>query len=432
MRGTDPLRTSVALLASLALLLVLLGCSDDSQDDDSGPVGSSGSSEVGIVQARAQEQRILNQRARAVRDRDVGLFLKRVDRRNQGLVARQRRYFDNLVQLPLATFSWRVSDQQWDGVKPVARWGKDVHVPRVQLTTQLDGYDAVPVVRTVGFVFSLRNGRATIVSDRTHTGRRLFEGTPAPWDLTAVTVRAGRGVLGIFDSKTRASAPAVLTAVQTGIGQIDRALPFSWPGRVVVYSVGSPRVLASFTDVPGGTLEDLGALTFPTYAQTGRTRVASTRMLVMPSSVEAGEPFLGRITRHELSHVALGIRDDRAPAWVSEGVAEYLGARETPERERIIATSALSRARTTDAGMPSSRPFNGPDQDWNYALSWMACDHIVATHGEPRLWELVEAMRNGGKGTTDAQQDRVLVQVLGYDSRELSRRAAARIRSIFG
>ncbi len=430
-RGTDRLRTPVALLATLALLFGLLGCSEDSQGDQSVPLGSS-SPGVSTTKARAQEQRILNQRAKAVRERDVDLFLKRVDQQNRGLMARQRRYFDNLVQLPLARFSWRVSDQQWDGVRPVRRWGKDVHVPRVRLTTQLKGFDAVPVVRTVGFVFSFRKGRATIVSDRTGGGKRLFEGTPAPWDLTAITVRSGSGVLGIFDSTTRASAPAVLAAVRTGIGQIDRALPFSWSGRVIVYSVASPRVLSSFTDVPGGKLEALGALTFPTYARDGRAQVASTRMLLMPGSVQAGEPFLGRITRHELSHVAIGIRDDGAPAWVSEGVAEYLGARETPEQQRIIPTSALGRARAARAGMPDSKTFNGPDQEWNYALSWMAFDYIVATDGESRLWEVVDAMHNDGAGTTDVGQDRVLVQVLGYDSRALSRRAAARIRSIFG
>lgn len=412
-------------------MLGLLGCSDDPPEDDT----AAGTSRTGVsaAQARAQEQRILNARARAVRDRDVDAFLRRVDHRNAGLMARQRRYFDNLVQLPLARLSWRVSDQQWEGIDPLPRWGRNVHVPRVRLTTQLEGYDAVPVERTVGFVFSFRNGRATIVSDRADTGRRLFQGKPAPWDLTAITVRSAPGVLGIFDSSTRDSAPSVLAAVRGGIGDIGRALPFSWSGRVVVYSVASPRVLASFTDVPGGTLDDLGALTFPTPARTGRPQVASTRMLVMPSSVAAGDKFLERITRHELSHVAIGVRDDGAPTWVSEGIAEYLGSRDVPERDRIIATAALSRARSvTVAGLPASRTFNGPDQEWNYALAWMACDHIAATAGESRLWEVVDAMHNGGQGTGDAQQDRVLMQVLGYDSHELARRAAARLRSIFG
>ena len=145
----------------------------------------------------------------------------------------------------------------------------------------------------------------------------------------------------------------------------------------------SPRVLASFTDVPGGALEHLGALTFPTYAAGGGSQVASTRMLVMPSSVEAGQPFLGRITRHELSHIAVGIRDNGAPAWVSEGLAEYLGAREIPLRDRIIPTSALSRAESQVTGMPESKDFNNTDQEWHYALSWMACDYIAGPRVRP-------------------------------------------------
>src|SRR4029079_17064070 len=114
-----------------------------------------------------------------------------------------------------------------------------------------------------------------------------------------------------------------------------RSLPFTWSGKVVVYNVDDQRVLATFRDVPGGAIEHLGALTFPTYSEEERSQVASTRMLLMPSSVRAGEVFLGRITRHELSHIAIGVRDDGAPAWVSEGIAEYLGARDVPVASRI-------------------------------------------------------------------------------------------------
>ena len=71
-------------------------------------------------------------------------------------------------------------------------------------------------------------------------------------------------------------------------------------------------------------------------------------------------------------------------------------------RERIIPTSALSRARTEDTAMPASKDFNNTDQEWHYALSWMACDYIADTFGESRLWELVDAMHNGGQGTADA------------------------------
>ena len=59
-----------ALAAVLALLLALAGCGGDDPDDH--VVGDGGSSKVSVADAKAQEQRILNQRARAVRERDLG------------------------------------------------------------------------------------------------------------------------------------------------------------------------------------------------------------------------------------------------------------------------------------------------------------------------------------------------------------------------
>src|SRR4051812_40065373 len=100
-----------AVAAVLALLVTLAGCGggDDQADQ---PVGSS---RISSADAQAQEQRILTQRARAVRDHDLGLFLRRVDHKDAALMARQRRYFRNLVQLPLARFSYQVTSGQWDG-----------------------------------------------------------------------------------------------------------------------------------------------------------------------------------------------------------------------------------------------------------------------------------------------------------------------------
>src|SRR6188472_3514617 len=77
---TDPLSDRrfrlVAVAAVLALLLGLVGCGGDDDSGSDQVVG--GSVGVEVAEARAQEQRILNQRARAVREHDLDLFLKRV------------------------------------------------------------------------------------------------------------------------------------------------------------------------------------------------------------------------------------------------------------------------------------------------------------------------------------------------------------------
>lgn len=409
------------------LLTLLGGCSNGRPDQ------ASSSSRIAASEARALEQQVLDERARAVRRGDLRLFLRRVDRADRSLVARQRRYFANLTRLPMQTFRYQVRAEQWQGQRILGRWGRDVRIPQVTMSVQLRGYDEVPVKRVVGFVFSFDGGKARIVSDRSADGKALYDGTPQPWDLTSITTLERSGVLGVFDRTTSASAAALVGSVADGVERLSARLPFSWSRRVVVYSTSDKAVLGSFTDIPGGSLDHLGALTFPTYAGTSpRSEIASTRMLVMPSSVRAGQPFLGRITRHELSHAAIGERDDGSPTWVSEGIAEYLGAREVPLRQRIIATEARSRAGSPVDGLPASSDFNRTDQEWHYALSWMAVDYVAATFGEARVWELMSAMRNGGSGTPDAEQDRVLGQVLGMSGQQLAERAAARIREIYG
>lgn len=426
-RGTEPRRLPALLVALVLAAGLLAGCQDD--DEPSGTPVDPG---ISTAQAMRTEQRILGQRARAVRSGNLALFLRHVDRSDRGLVSRQRRYFRNLQQLPIQRFGYKVLPAQWTGLALAPDWGEDVRIPKVRVSLQLEGYDAVPVRRIIGFVFSHADGRAAIVSDQTRDGERLAEGPLAPWDITAITVREAPGVLAVLDRRTRSSADAVTAAVSQGMGDLEDALPFDWDGRVVVYHVGSTRVLSSFTDVPGGVITHLGAMTFPEYATARRDKVASTRMLLLPSSVRAGQPFLGRISRHELSHVAIGSRDDGVPTWVSEGLAEYLGARPVPAGRRIIPTSALAEAQGQDLAMPASKGFNGAEQEWNYALSWMAFDLIAQTRGEGKVWELVEAMHDGGRGTRDRAQDAVLFEVLGMDNRELARQAAARIRSIYG
>ena len=359
---------------------------------------------------RAAEQQLLAERARAVRLHDRPLFLRTLDRQDPRLVRQQRRLFDNLVQLPLQRFRYRVA--------PAGH--------RVALVMQLAGYDAVPVRQPLSIRFGRVHGRLRILDEE--PGAR-----PRPWDLTRIHVARAPGVLGIFDRGMWPRAQDVVAAVEKGRRQVTAAVPFTWNDHVVVYGFTSRRVLTSFQDVPGGgSITHLGAMTFPVYSRPDGGRLAAMRFTVLPSSVRAGQPFLGRIIRHELTHVAVGNHDDGDPAWVSEGIAEYVGARPVPPAQRRIPRIAVQRAAAGVTSMPASRNFNGPDQEWNYALAWMACDYIAHTQGESTMWRLMTALHADGRGTADSRQDPVLRRVLGYDSHELARRAAARILAIYG
>jgi len=415
-----------ALLALLALCCGLLaGCSDDgdNQLDDSANTGT-----VSPVEA----QSLLDRRAEAIHAGDLKAFLGTLDPTNPRLLARQRQYFANTQDLPLEALSYTVLKSDWPGELRAKTWGRHVSMPQVRVSTQLAAFDAVPVIRTTGFAFARKAGRPVILSELTGRGKQFPGSSPAPWDLVRIHVRSSGETLQLYDSGTWRSSHEIDSTLRRGIADIQQGLPFSWDPRVVVYVFSRKAVLDSFEGVPGGNIEHLGAMTFPIYSVLGQPEVSGVRFTLLPSSVRAGQPFLDRITRHELTHVAVGEREDGAPVWFAEGLAEYMGARSIPTDERRIATAAVRRARKGVTKLPSSATFNGSDQAWNYALAWMACDYIVATQGESRLWELMDALHAGGEGTTDAKQDAVLQRVLGMSGGELARDAARRILKIYG
>jgi hypothetical protein len=419
-----PLRGCVAAVVAALLLAGLVGgCSSER---DTGLLGSH------AVVSLADEQRALDVRAAAIRHGDLDAFLTGLDTTDAGLVARQRRYFANLRELPLHDFEYVVLKSDWPAGIRSASWDATVSVPQVRIVTQLEGFDTVPVQRVTGFAFTRKAGRTLIVSELTGAGKPFPGSQPAPWDLVRIHARSDGETLQLYDSGTWPRADAIGADLHRAIRDIRGAVPFPWDGRAVVYVFSRPVVLNSFEGVPGGNIKHLGAMTFPMYAVPGQPAVSGVRFTLLPSSLRAGPAFLDRIIRHELTHVALGDRDDGTPVWFAEGVAEYMGAREIPQDERRIATVALARARAGVDALPASRGFNGDDQAWHYALSWMACDYIATSQGESRLWELMDALHAGGAGTPDARQDVVLERVLGLDSHQLAKRAAARILRIYG
>jgi hypothetical protein len=399
--------------------------------DDHGPGLLGDAATTGSVSS-AEAQQLLDRRSTAIRTDDLDSFLATLDRSNAKLVARQRRFFANLRDLPLRSLRYTVLKSDWPGQLRAKSWGRYVSIPQVKVATQLADYDTVPVQRITGFAFARKNGKPVIISELTGTGKQFPGSTPSPWDLVRVHVRASGQTLQLYDSSTWLNSAEIDSTLRRGVADVQQGLPFSWDGRVVVYVFNSKAVLNSFEGVPGGNIKHLGAMTFPMYAVLGQPEIAGIRFTLLPSSLRAGQPFLDRITRHELTHVAVGDRDDGAPVWFAEGLAEFMGARSIPTDERRIATAAVNRARRGVSALPASATFNGADQAWNYALAWMACDYIAATQGASRLWELMDALHDNGDGTTDADQDAVLLRVLGMSGSELAKDAAHRILRIYG
>ena len=407
-----------ALLLALALLAGLLSsCSAIDRDTTDGPTASS--------DVTAEVRGLLERRARAVRSGALAAFLGDVDDSRPAFRARQKRYFRNLQELPLARYGWRVADgavtETADGLRA-----------EVTQRMKLRGYDAVPVTTPQALTFTRDDeGRLLLSGDRDRAFAERYAIDPAPWDLERIHVREGDGVLGIFDAGSLDAADATVAAVERGIAAVDAEVPLDWPGTVVVYALGDRTLIDSIDNLPGGDPDRLDGVAFPVRASPRNRALASTRFLLHPRMVDRDGELRDRLIRHELTHVALGLRDDRVPTWLSEGLAEHVSVQPVPSYRRMIARAALDRARDGVDRLPRNRTFNGPESGAHYGIAWYACEYIAATYGEDALWRLFDAMR-AGDGTREKKQDAVLRKVLGIDGHQLAQAAAGKITATFG
>ena len=363
----------------------------------------------------------LRRRAKAVRAGRLGSFETGLSRREPALLTQQQTYFANLQQLPLGRFSYTLDPATLvrDGHR---YWGE------VTLRLQLEGYDDRPVASIDRFLFEpvgRKAARFRIASVSDLAWEIQHQVQPQPWDSGPIEVRSGGGVLGIFDPASVARAPEIMTSVIEGIRSVSGSVPYAWPGTVVVYALSTSGFLTSIDDLPGDDPEKLDGVAFPVRSRPGGP-VASTRFVLHPRMLDHAGPERDRLVRHELTHVAVGTRDDLAPVWLSEGLAEYVSVRQLAPQDRLIPGAALEAARRGVDLMADDASFNGRNAATNYAIAWWACEYLADTAGPAAVWTLLDTF---DRPDVDAQ--RQLRRMFGVGSKGLARRASRLIVATF-
>ncbi|MDI6908550.1 hypothetical protein [Nocardioides sp.] len=392
-------RPEALLLAAALVAAALSGCSGS--DEEPAPAAAA-AAPLDVVHAL---DRALDARARVVRRADAAAFTRLVGG-GAGFRERQATWFGNLSQLPVARLSYRVDPGS------VVREGRTYRVT-VAESLQLAGYDATPVTT---------QGRYRFAPVPRHPGRLVLtavtEADPQPWDTGPVEVREGSGVLGVFDPGSVDQAAALIGSVEDGIAAVSAAVPYDWSRAVVVYALSEPAFLDSLEDVPGDDPGDLDAVAFP--AGDGTRFVLNPRMVDQPGRER------DRLVRHELTHVAVGTRDDAAPVWLSEGLAEYVSVRPLAPEDRRIPEAAIVAAEAGVADLPDDETFNDDDSDAHYGLAWWAVEYLVDAYGDQAPWQLLDAM-----GVPGADPDAVLRERFATSTHDLARQADRLILALY-
>jgi hypothetical protein len=353
---------------------------------------------------RAAVAGLLDERARALLDHDRAAFLATVDSRTPGLRARQRTWFDNLSDVPLASWHHEISGAAPPPTNRSGLLGPDAFTAAVRVGYRLSGHDRAPQLFEQVLTFDRRDGRWLVAGDP-DPGADGAAARAQPrqlWDfgaVRAVTTQYGL-VLGL-GSRERLRAYG---------REVDRAVPKvldvwrgQWSGRVVLVV---PRTEDQLAALLGGRPSQYVQLAAITRGELGTTEDSAPADRVFINPAAFGKlSAVGRrvIMAHEITHVASRASTQRwTPKWLSEGLADYVGYRDSGLATRVVAQELAADVRR------GRLPYALPDDDafWTtrkdlpqvYEQSWLACRLIVERYGEQALTRFYRAVGDGPEG----------------------------------
>lgn len=371
-------------------------------------------------------QQLLDRQAAAVLRGDESAYLETVDPAAREYRAQQRRTFANLRQLPLAQWSYQVTQ-----VRPRAAGTRLPHTeePWVELVARLSyrlkDYDEG--VRTAIQAWSLvvRDGRWYRAAERPSTSREVWEQGP----LEVVT---GRHSLVLGVGRPRAELRRLAREADRAVPQVNALWPADWRRRVVVLAPADLTGTAELLSAAPAQYRGIAAVTTSEQGQ----GPAADRVVVNPGPYGTlGAAGRQVVMTHEAAHVATRRHTTPAtPMWLSEGLADWIGYRGS-DRELPDAAPQLRRA-VWDGRLPDRLPRDAafafdapPDQlAGSYEAGWLACLMIAQHWDERRLLKFYVAASRGGPGALD----RALREVLGVSEEEFHQRWRAYVRHKLG
>ncbi|MFB7079677.1 hypothetical protein [Streptomyces sp. NPDC056308] len=402
-------RTAGALLAGL-LLASACAAPDDGSAPDSTARG-----------VRA----VLDRRAAAVLHHDPDAYLSAVDPRATGLRTAQRRELDNLADVPLASWTYQLTD--------VREQGTDRVTADVRLRYRIAGYDAAPV--SADRVLDLRrdgaDGRWYIAGDRA-----TADGGGLLWQQGDVQVVRGRHSLVLGVGRTQEELRRIARTADRAVPAVSGAWPRQWAGRVLVLVPHTVEDMAGLLGAPAANYRGIAAVT------TGRTggpdRAPADRVIVNPQAYGMlGTPGQRIVLTHEITHVATRVDTSAAtPTWLSEGFADWVAYR-TERRPAVQAAPELAAA-VRRGDLPAELP---TDEDFGFAGDsarlaqayeggWLACELIADHWGEKKLLAFYRAV--GGHSGRDGAVEQAMQEVLATTPQDFTAQWRESLRSLLG
>jgi hypothetical protein len=361
-----------------------------------------------------QLRRLLRERTRGVRASSPAPFLSGV-----APAARpaQRVDFARLDVVPFR--GYRVSLTRSFRLPPDGLRSGSLEIP-VRLAVRLP-FDPVVARDTADATFRLVHGRWRLVD--------VAPRHPEVWDLDTVAVARGARSLVLSDPSVMPAA-ALAGEADVAVRAVQKVWPGPWSKRVVVVLPSSQEDLETLVGVAGS-----GGVAAVTSSR-DTSGPAAVRVQLNPGVFPGLVPLARQILiRHEITHAAQYAQSTKGvPAWLAEGIAEYVGYLGSGVPDSVVAASVLAEVGrgVVPPRLPTDRDFRlgdgSGDRRQAYEVSWAACRSVVDRYGRQALFDLYDAARDL-PAARSARTGAALREVLGVSPRQFTAQWQSWLRS---
>jgi hypothetical protein len=342
--------------------------------------------------------------------------------------ASQRRFFTGITSLPLGTYSlvaaWgRFGDLARPSDRAAYPQADQIEIPLTQERYRLRGFDRSPAQEDMYYTFVHHHGHWRIASDSDLTNIG-FDSARDLWDFGKISVERSRDLL-VLTGKCSKQVPGQCVAPPSGVAALESAgvsrVDHFWPGRwshkVVLVEPASQSELGRLLQATF-PLDNFVAFAYATLDVARRFSLTGGRILLNPPVIAKRDASNLLVTlSHELVHIATRHHAGPfTPAWVDEGIAEYIGYAEDPSSLSFLASKVASG--TFKAEIPPDYEFttgSGKQIYDAYQRAESAVRFFVQRWGIERFVAFYDRLgaRRIAPGTTTYQVDTAMRQTIG-------------------
>jgi hypothetical protein len=335
---------------------------------------------------------LLARRTRAVLHHDEKAFLATDDPAQPQFRAQQRREFEALQAIPLA--SWDYDVDLGLGLPPSAptrRYRVPTFAPaQFAIRYAIKGFDDKPstITQTPTFVQRRSGWYVASFNDYANAGNPSSLGI---WDFGPLrTVRLGN-VLVIGHPQSLSQMREIADVTAASIPKVTAVWGRGWARKVVVLFPATQQELGQVV----GDTEDLSQIAALASAEIascpGSPNPVGGRIAINPRNWPTLSSLGHRIVlTHELTHVASRADTNSCmPTWLIEGFADYVGYQQSGLPVRVVAAELAAdvRAGRVPRYLPPNRDFDGASKRLAQAYEggYLACRLIASMIGERGL-----------------------------------------------